>query len=76
MTDYKDAIAHVMMNNLRVQGNCLGLTEDLVLALEDFSAGRLPVIVDSVFSGKSAGEFLTRSYTDADRFGKVVYQYS
>ena len=65
----------VMVNNLQIIGNCLGLTEDLERALAAHSAGHFPVIVDSVFSDGDAAGFLDRTYNAPDRFGKVVYLY-
>jgi NADPH:quinone reductase-like Zn-dependent oxidoreductase len=65
----------VMMKNLQIMGNCIGLTSDLQTAIEDFGAGALEVIVDSVFSGSQTAEFLDRTYNAQDRFGKVVYRY-
>jgi NADPH:quinone reductase-like Zn-dependent oxidoreductase len=65
----------VMLKNLQIMGNCIGLTSDLQKAIEDFDAGALDVIVDSVFSGSQVSEFLDRTYNSKDRFGKVVYRY-
>jgi NADPH:quinone reductase-like Zn-dependent oxidoreductase len=65
----------VMLNNLQIIGNCLGLTGDLERALAAHSAGHFPVIVDSVFSDGDAAGFLNRTYNAPDRFGKVVYLY-
>jgi NADPH:quinone reductase-like Zn-dependent oxidoreductase len=64
-----------MLKNLQITGNCIGLTSDLQKAIEDFEAGKLEVIVDSVFSGSQISEFLHRTYNAKDRFGKVVYRY-
>jgi NADPH:quinone reductase-like Zn-dependent oxidoreductase len=66
----------VMLKNLQVIGNCIGLTSDLQSAIDDFTAGALDVIVDSVFSGPQLSEFLDRTYNSKDRFGKVVYRYA
>ena len=66
----------VMMKNLSVIGNCIGLSEDLALAVADHAAGRFPVIVDSVFrDSDGAAAFLERSYNAPDRFGKTVFLY-
>jgi NADPH:quinone reductase-like Zn-dependent oxidoreductase len=68
-------MGQVMVNNLQIIGNCLGLTEDLDRALAAYSAKRFPVIVDSVFSDGDAAGFLDRTYNAPDRFGKVIYVY-
>ena len=57
-------------------GNCLGTTEDLKNALQDYASGDLKVIIDSVFTGNQVGAFFDRTYNAPDRFGKVVYRYS
>jgi NADPH:quinone reductase-like Zn-dependent oxidoreductase len=69
-------IGHAMTNNLQILFNCLGGTDDLKQAIDDYSAGHLNVVIDSVHSGNQVGAFLSRTYTVSDRFGKVVYLYS
>jgi hypothetical protein len=32
-------------------------------------------VIDSVFSGAPAGEFVHRSFVSQERFGRVVYSY-
>lgn len=71
-----EIMAAVVVNNLRIIGNCLGQTEDLRRAIEDYAAGDLDVTIDSVFHGRQVGEFLNRTYNATDRFGKVVYRYA
>src|SRR5438094_2721933 len=65
----------IMMKNLHIIGNCIGLTSDLRQAVQDFNSGVLDVAVDSVFSGSRVAEFLDRTFNAKDRFGKVVYRY-
>jgi NADPH:quinone reductase-like Zn-dependent oxidoreductase len=62
--------------NIQFIGHCLGSTEDLRDALEDYRLGRLNMRVDAVFRGDQVGAFFDRTYNAGDRFGKVVYQYS
>jgi NADPH:quinone reductase-like Zn-dependent oxidoreductase len=64
-----------MMKNLHLIGNCIGQTDDLVRALQDYDAGRLPVVIDSLHSQRQVGAFFDRTYNARDRFGKVVYCY-
>jgi NADPH:quinone reductase-like Zn-dependent oxidoreductase len=68
-------MSRIMINNLQIIGNCLGLTGDLERALAAYSTGRFPVIVDSIFTKGDAAGFLDRTYNAPDRFGKVVYLY-
>jgi NADPH:quinone reductase-like Zn-dependent oxidoreductase len=65
----------LMLKNLSVIGNCIGLTDDLSRATEDYKAQRLPVAIDSVHSGGKAAEFLDRTFNDKNRLGKVIYKY-
>lgn len=69
------ALIAIMMKNLHIIGNCIGLTSDLQRAVQDFTAGSLDVAVDSVFSGGQVAEFLDRTFNARDRFGKIVYRY-
>jgi len=75
-TNYRDALSHVLMNNLRLQGNCLGSLDDLLLALKAFEEDSSMVPIDSVWTGEECGEFLGRTYVSRERFGKVVFAYS
>ncbi len=65
----------MLNNNIQIIGNCLGKTEDLQNAIQDYASGSFNVVIDSVFSGKQVGEFFERTYNAKDRFGKVVYRY-
>ncbi|MEH1830133.1 MAG: zinc-binding alcohol dehydrogenase family protein [Nostoc sp.] len=65
----------VMLNNLHIMGNCLGQSDDLKAAIQDYVSGKFKPIIDTVFSGDQIGVFLNRTYNASDRFGKVVYSY-
>jgi NADPH:quinone reductase-like Zn-dependent oxidoreductase len=69
------ALTTVMLKNLHIIGNCIGLTRDLQRAAQDFAAGSLEVAVDSVFSGGQIAAFLARTFNAKDRLGKVIYHY-
>jgi NADPH:quinone reductase-like Zn-dependent oxidoreductase len=69
------ALSYAIANNLQILFNCLGDSNDLRDAIDDYAAGDLKVVIDSVHTGNEVGAFLTRSYMAPDRFGKVVYQY-
>ncbi len=72
----------VMTRNLIIMGNCLGTTEDLSRAVAAWAKGQLPLAIDSVVESpaggpmRGAGAFLSRTYLDRERFGKVVYRYT
>jgi NADPH:quinone reductase-like Zn-dependent oxidoreductase len=65
----------LIFGNVELMGNCLGTTDDLAAAIDDFCSGKLPVVVDSVYSGTEVGAFFRRTFEDRERFGKVVYRY-
>lgn len=71
----QEVLVKAMMRNLQIIGNCLGLTEDLRQAVNDYSSGALNVVIDSVFTGSRIGDFFRRTYAAPERFGKVIYQY-
>src|SRR4028118_2020970 len=60
-------------NNLSFQANCAGRTDDLALAISDYTSRDFDVVVDSVFEGTNIQPFLERTYVSSARFGKVVY---
>ena len=70
------ALSYSIANNLQILFNCLGDTNDLRNAIDDYAAGDLDVVIDSVHTGNEVGAFLTRAYMAPDRFGKVVYRYN
>ena len=67
------ALETLRIFNLSIIGNCLGNREDLLRAVEDHSAGKWRVPLDSTFTDNRDGRFLRRTYADPERFGKVVY---
>jgi len=72
----KRVLLSVLIKNLQIIGNCLGTTEDLKNALQDFSSGALKVAIDDVFADNEVGAFFHKTYTANERFGKVVYRYN
>jgi hypothetical protein len=68
-----EALEFAVFRNLQFIGNCLGSTEDLKNAIQDFTEGSYNVIVDSVHRGDQIASFFNRTYSARDRFGKVVY---
>ena len=75
ISDLYESMHNVIYKNLRINGNCLGTTEDLQQALEDVQSGKLQVVIDSIFRGSQVVEFLEKSFHSKKRFGKVVYLY-
>ncbi|MBD2395830.1 zinc-binding alcohol dehydrogenase family protein [Cyanobacterium aponinum FACHB-4101] len=69
------SMVNMMINNIQIMGNCIGLTSDLEDAIADYVSGKLKVNIDSVFTGNQVAEFFERTYNAKDRFGKVVYCY-
>lgn len=69
-------VTQMIMKNLTIIGNCIGLHADLDAAVRDYEAGLLAPVVDSVFTGDDVAPFLDRTFNDPARFGKVVYRYN
>lgn len=61
--------------NISIIGNCLGQTSDLQAALNDCGAGQLPVPVHSRITPDNTEAFLSDTYLNKDRFGKVIFEY-
>jgi NADPH:quinone reductase-like Zn-dependent oxidoreductase len=68
-------VRQMILKNLTLMGNCLGTPHDLACALRAYAAGTFGVVIDSVHRGGDAASFLTRTYADPSRFGKVVFAY-
>lgn len=68
-------MVQAVLKNVTLIANCLGRTSDLQDALEEYSAGGLGFMVDSVYRGGEVGGFFRRTFADGDRLGKVVYLY-
>lgn len=73
--DACEMIARVMQNNVSILGNCLGNSDDLKSAVEDYNEGRLVVAVDSTYNEDEMDQFLNRSFFGKMKFGKVVLKY-
>jgi NADPH:quinone reductase-like Zn-dependent oxidoreductase len=73
--DLRTGLAIAIFRNLHIIGNCSGQREHLDEAIRDYTAGRLPVRIDSVFRGDAAAPFVDRTFNARDRFGKVVFSY-
>jgi NADPH:quinone reductase-like Zn-dependent oxidoreductase len=68
-------LGQMMLKNLTLIGNCIGLSSDLDAAVRDYERGSFRPPLDAVFSGDQAAGFLGRTFNDPDRFGKVAYCY-
>lgn len=71
----KDVLLFAMMNNVQLIGNCVGKTQDLQQAVDDCANGKFTVAIDSTYSGGQIKEFVDRTYSCRDRFGKVIFKY-
>ena len=74
--DLSMPLSQCISNNIQLIFNCLGSRSDLAQAIEDYAAGDFDIVIDSTYSGNQVGAFLGRTFTSADRFGKVVYRYA
>lgn len=72
----REILTFMVLNNIQLIGNCLGSTQDLSQAIQDYANGKLQVAIDSVFSDNQVQPFFDRTYNAKDRFGKVVYKFT
>ena len=61
--------------NVSLIGNCLGVSNDLVDAINDYQKGLFSIKIDSIYSLNDINAFLTRTFLDKHRIGKVIYKY-
>ncbi len=73
--DLREIFGLTIVGNIQLFGNCLGETDDLRRAVADYTLGKFPIVIDSVYRGKQVDTFFERTYMARDRFGKVVYCY-
>jgi NADPH:quinone reductase-like Zn-dependent oxidoreductase len=67
---------NVMSKNISIIGNCIGLREDGLKAIQDYKDGKFDIIIDKVFSDGQEADFFDLTYNFKDRLGKVVYKYN
>jgi NADPH:quinone reductase-like Zn-dependent oxidoreductase len=72
---HDDVLAAALSRNVSIVANCLGSTADLERAVGAFAAGEIRVELDCVMRAESAAAFLSRTYCERDRLGKVVWRY-
>ena len=65
-----------MSKNISVIGNCIGLREDGLKAIQDYKDKKFNIIIDKVFSEGQEVDFFDLTYNFKDRLGKVVYKYN
>jgi D-arabinose 1-dehydrogenase-like Zn-dependent alcohol dehydrogenase len=61
-----------ILKNASLIGNCLGEAGDLQNAITDYSNYKLQVSIDSIHTYRDMDSFLTRTYYDKNRYGKVI----
>ncbi|WP_282081139.1 quinone oxidoreductase family protein [Aquimarina algiphila] len=72
---FSDVIIKAMINNISIIGNCIGVEEDGLKALEDYQNGKFEVIIDKVYSLGQEKLFFERAFNFDKKIGKVVYKY-
>ena len=75
MTNATHAMTIAVLKNQTLHLNCLGTTQDLRDAINDYVDGRMQVPMDSVYRDGDVAGFLARTYASSEKFGKVVYTY-
>lgn len=70
------ALLQVVVNNLSIIGNCIGLERDLASALESYDPARPRVPVEGVFAIDDGMAFVGGTFNERTKFGKMVMVYS
>lgn len=73
-TGVQEGLRTMIVNNLRLQGNCLGSRSDLDRAVKLYNEGVDPVIVDGRFTVGSVIDFIESSFFNSGKMGKVVME--
>ena len=69
-------IGDFMFGSKTLIGNCLGDEEDLVKAIDQHVNGRYDVLIDSAYTQPNEiTDLLISTYSDPNRWGKVVFLY-
>lgn len=74
--EIESALLHVVINNLSIIGNCIGLSEDLSSALETFEPERPRVPIDGLFELEDGVAFVEGTFNARRKFGKMVMFYA
>ena len=75
-TDRFDKLmVEAMIHNLYIIGNCIGTTEDLKSAIEDYEFNLPPIPIYQQLRVENGAQFLDSTYNSQKRFGKVVMMY-
>lgn len=72
---FNQLLIQIMINNLYIIGNCIGTTEHLKQAIDNFDNGRLPIMINSSMDVYQGLEFLNQTYNSKNRFGKTIMVY-
>lgn len=75
-TEIEAALLQVVVNNLSIIGNCIGLEHDLASALESYDPAQPRVPVDGVFAIGDGIAFVDGTFNERTKFGKMVMVYS
>ncbi len=71
-----ETVVKAFMKNISIIGNCLGSSQDLRNAINDYEKGTLKVVLDTVYTGNEIEAFFDRTFNAKERFGKVTYLYT
>jgi NADPH:quinone reductase-like Zn-dependent oxidoreductase len=74
-TDFSKIAFKMIAGNISLIGNCLGNSNDLKKAINDYSNGKYNLTLDSVYTNDNITPFIEKSFHLSSKFGKVVYKY-
>jgi len=74
-SNYVDSMTCCVLKNITIIGNCLGDTDDLLEAINDFTEHRYNVLIDSVYKNGDVIPFVEKTFHQTHRLGKIIYCY-
>lgn len=68
-------LTSMISRNIQLIGNCLGSSADLEHALSDYKNGIFSIYTDQVYRDGDVEGFVKSSFSDTQKFGKIVYMF-
>ncbi|MEM9824776.1 MAG: zinc-binding alcohol dehydrogenase family protein [Bacteroidota bacterium] len=75
LVDLTQTFGKILLLNISIIGNCLGTTQHLQQALDDYSQRKFEVTIGSEIENDITA-FMEKSFLDHEHRGKVIYKYS
>lgn len=71
---FSSVLAELIVGNKLLIGNCIGTKIDLVEAVDHYADVAVPI--DSTFELGQSEKFISRTFNEPEKFGKVIFRYT